>query len=285
MAESASQSALRETWNAAAPGWAKWEQRFFDRAFAAATESMMDIAGIGPGMRVLDLACGAGSQSVRAAGRVGPEGSVVACDISATMLEHVRQIAADAGVQNLETHESAAEDLRLPSESFDASICRMGLMLFPSPSEALRAVRGTLRPGARFAALVFTTPAGNPALAQPMAILLRHAGKAPPGPGQPGLFALGAEGLLPRMLADSGFEGVRIESVGVPFKLPNAADAVALLQEAAGAYRAVAADLADNERARAWDEVHAYLKRFEAGSDGGFESAFEVLIGSGARPN
>ena len=285
MAESKSVSALRDTWDAAAPGWAKWEQAFFDRAFADATETMMDMAGVDPGMRVLDLACGAGSQSIQAARRVGPEGSVVACDISATMLEHVRRNAADAGVQNLETHESAAEDLRLPAESFDASICRMGLMLFPSPAEALRAVREALRPGARFAALVFTTPAGNPALAQPMAILLRHAGKAPPGPGQPGLFALGAEGVLARMLADSGFEDVRVEAVRVPFTLPSAGDFLALLQEAAGAYRAVVADLGDAERARAWEDVQACVEEFEAGADGGFASEFEVLIGSCARPN
>jgi ubiquinone/menaquinone biosynthesis C-methylase UbiE len=122
---------------------------------------LIDMAGIRPGMRVLDLACGAGSQSIQAAKRVGPNGTVVASDISASMLEHVRRNAALAGLQNIETLDCAAEDLEEPEACFDASICRLGLMLFPSPRKALQAVRRTLKPAARFSALVFMTPANT----------------------------------------------------------------------------------------------------------------------------
>ena len=115
------------------------------------------MAGVGPGTRVLDLACGAGSQSIQVAKRVGPSGTIVASDISGTMLEHVRQSADREGIQNIETLERSAEDLDEMQAPFDASICRLGLMLFPSPSEALRAIQRVLRPGGRFAALVFTT--------------------------------------------------------------------------------------------------------------------------------
>jgi ubiquinone/menaquinone biosynthesis C-methylase UbiE len=110
MADGTSKSELRRTWESAAPGWAKWEQVFSAGLFEA-TEALLDMAGIGPGMRVLDLACGAGDQTMRAAERVGPNGSVVASDISATMLEHVRRRAASAALPNIDTVESAAEDL------------------------------------------------------------------------------------------------------------------------------------------------------------------------------
>jgi ubiquinone/menaquinone biosynthesis C-methylase UbiE len=70
---------------------------------------LMDMAGIRLGMRVLDLACGAGSQTIQAAKRVGPNGSIVACDISAAMLDHVRENATTAGLQNIETLKCAAE--------------------------------------------------------------------------------------------------------------------------------------------------------------------------------
>jgi SAM-dependent methyltransferase len=204
-------------------------------------------------MRILDLACGAGSQTIQAARRVGPNGKVVASDISGTMLEHVRRNAAREGLQNIETLECAADELDITQAPFDASMCRMGLMLFPSPSKALEAVRLVLKPSARFAALVFTTPANNSFLAQPMAILLRHAGKSPPSPGQPGLFALGASGALESLMKDSGFVGVEMNTMRVRLALPSVSDALQLLQEGAGAYRAVVADLSDEAKAKAWE--------------------------------
>jgi|RhiMetdeSRZDD1v2_1073273.scaffolds.fasta_scaffold13127_8 ubiquinone/menaquinone biosynthesis C-methylase UbiE len=64
-------SELRQTWEKAAPGWAKWEH-IFSAGLSTATGTLLDAAGIRPGMRVLDLACGAGSQTIEAAKRVGP---------------------------------------------------------------------------------------------------------------------------------------------------------------------------------------------------------------------
>jgi ubiquinone/menaquinone biosynthesis C-methylase UbiE len=92
------------------------------------------------------------------------------------MLDHVRQRATAANLQNIETLESAAEDL-------DQRLPPLGLMLFPSPGGAVKALQRVLKPRARFAALVFTTPDNNPFLALTMAILLRCARKSPPKPG------------------------------------------------------------------------------------------------------
>ena len=281
MADSIMKSNLRNTWESAAPGWAKWEHVFATN-LSGATDTLIDMAGIRPGMRVLDLACGAGSQSIQAAMRVGASGEVVATDISGTMLEHVRQNAARAGLQNIETLECAADELDETLAPFDAAMCRLGLMLFPSPGEALESVRRALKPGARFAALVFTTPANNPFMAQPMAILLRHAGKSPPAPGQPGIFALGGDGVMERLMNDSGLGDVKTQHVRAQLVLPNASDALQLMQEAAGAYRAVVADLDGAARLRAWNEVYECLKQFDVGE--GFKTELELIIGSGAKP-
>ena len=97
-AETATKSELHSTWEKAAPGWAKWENDF-SAGLSAATDTLIDMAGIRTGMRVLDLACGAGNQTIQTARRVGPSGSIVACDISATMLDHVRQSAAAANLK------------------------------------------------------------------------------------------------------------------------------------------------------------------------------------------
>jgi len=280
MAGQTSKSELRTTWESAAPGWAKWEHEF-SAGLEEVTDVLFDMAGVGSGTRILDLACGAGSQSIQAVKRVGPSGTIVASDISGTMLEHVRQSAAREGIQNLETLEGAAEDLDDVQAPFDASICRLGLMLFPSPSEALRSVQRVLKPGTRFAALVFTTPANNPFMAQPMGILLRHASKQPPAPGQPGVFALGSDGVLETLLKDSGLADVKTKTIQAPLCLPSASDALEMMQQAFGAYRAVVADLGEAEKSKAWDEVLECLTQFE--SEDGFETEFEFIIGSGAK--
>ncbi len=280
MVDRASKSELRTTWDSAAPGWAKWEQQL-SAVLKEVTDTLIDSAGVGPGMRVLDVACGAGSQSIQTAKRVGPGGSIVASDISGIMLEHVRQSADREGIENLETLECSAGDLDQGQAPFDASICRLGLMLFPAPSDALQAIGRVLKPGARFAALVFSTPANNQYMAEPMRILLRHAGKQPPAPGQPGIFALGGDGVLETLLKESGLADLNTRTVQASLGLPSATIALEMMQQAFGAYRAVVADLDDAEKSEAWAEVLECLKRFEGNE--GFETEFEFIIGSGAK--
>jgi len=137
------------------------------------------------------------------------------------MLEHARRNAAKAGLQNIEFIESPAEDLQESLIPFDGSISRLGLMLFPFPRNALRAVLCLLKPDARFSALVFTTPNNNPFMAQPMAILLRNAGKSAPAPGQPGIFALGGDGILENLMKESGFTDVKSTKVRASLKLAS----------------------------------------------------------------
>ena len=271
---------LRATWESAASGWARWEE-VIAAGLADATDAMLDMAGIEIGMRVLDLACGAGSQSLRAAARVGQGGYVLASDISATMLTHVEERAKRCGFGNIETLECAAEDLPAMRQAFDAAICRLGLMLFPSPKQALKAVQSVLKPQARFAALVFTTPSNNPFMAQPMQLLLRHAGRNPPPAGKPGIFALGGPGALEGLLSDSGFSDIETRVLTSSFRLASAAEGIEMMQQAFGAYRAVVADLGSEARAAAWAEVGGCLKQFE-GADG-FRVDLEFVIGSGAK--
>ncbi|MGH8729637.1 MAG: class I SAM-dependent methyltransferase, partial [Burkholderiales bacterium] len=118
---------IRKQWESAAPGWARWEANMA-AWMEPATEAMLAMAGIDAGGQVLDLASGAGSQTLRAAQRVGAQGHVVASDIADTMLYHVRENARAAGLANVTTLAGAAEDIDLAAESFDAVICRLGLM-------------------------------------------------------------------------------------------------------------------------------------------------------------
>jgi SAM-dependent methyltransferase len=272
---------VRTQWEGAAPGWARWESTVATW-MEPATETMLAMAGVKAGAHVLDLACGAGSQTLRAAQRVGAQGHVTASDIADSMLHHVQENARAAGLTNVTTLTGAAEDLEVNRESFDAVICRLGLMLFINPGKALLAARRALRPSGKVAAVVFTTPTTNPFMAKPMQILLRHAGKPPPTPGQPGIFALGAPDVLTRLLADSGFVGVEQRTLVVPLRMPSAAQALAMMQEAFGAYRAVVSDSPETVRAAAWTEVAEMLKAFETKT--GFVAPSEVLVAAGVTP-
>ena len=282
MADSDITSEIRSAWESAAPGWAKWED-VFAAGLIDVTDTMLDMAGVDAGMQVLDLACGSGSQSLRAAERVGPSGRVVASDISATMLAHVQESAMRAGLSIIETLECAAEDLPARQDAYDAAICRLGLMLFSAPKQALDVVHIVLKPRARFAGLVFTTPANNAFMSQPMQILLRHAGKEPPASGKPGIFALGGSGALEGLLASSGLSDVNSKIVRAPIRLASAAEALEMMQQAFGAYRAVVSDLSPEARSAAWSEVGECLGEFERGN--GFEVEVEFVISSGAKAN
>jgi SAM-dependent methyltransferase len=198
------------------------------------------------------------------------------------MLHRVQENARAAGLANITTLAGAAEDLDIPPESFDAVICRLGLMLFSAPGRALGAVRRALRPGGKLAVVVFSTPAANPFMARPMAVLLRHAGKAPPAPGQPGIFSLGAPGVLERLLGTAGFVGIAECTVAVPLRMPSVAQALAMMQAAFGAYRAVISDSPEPVREAAWAEVARTLGDFETAD--GFAAPAEVVIAAGVRP-
>jgi ubiquinone/menaquinone biosynthesis C-methylase UbiE len=281
MSDQVSTSELKATWESAAPGWAKWESEF-SSDLGEVTDHLLDMAGVVVGMDLLDIACGAGSQTIQAATRVGDTGHVLACDISNEMLSFLRSNAENTGLKNIETYLSPAEELSGTGRQFDAAISRFGLMLFASPSAALGGVREVLKPGGRFAALVFTTPDKNPFQSEPMQILLRHGNKPAPKPGQPGLFALGADGVLESLLNDSGLEDIKTKDVTAPIRFRTADDALAFLQEAAGAYRAVIADLDDAAKAAAWAEVRDCLTKFEGAN--GFEAVIDLRIGSGRQP-
>lgn len=271
---------VRSTWEQAAPGWARWQPEIA-AWMRPATDAMIAGAAVAVGGRVLDVASGAGAQTLAAARAVGSGGSVLATDIAEGMLERLLENARAAGYAHVTTKLGAAEELDLEPDHFDAAICQLGLMLFAEPRKALAAVKRALRPGGRFAAVVFTTPAANVYLAEPMTILRRHAGTPPPGPDRPGLFALGGPGVLRAMFEEAGFATVDERTVATPLELESAKQAFAMMQEAFGAYRAVVADSPPDVQAAAWREVAGALAAFET-SDG-FVAPSEVVVVSGAK--
>jgi SAM-dependent methyltransferase len=273
---------VRGQWETAAPGWAKWDEKFSSN-MGRVTELLLDRAGVSHGGRVIDLACGAGAMAFAAAQRVGPTGTAIASDIAQGMLDHVAREAGTLGVKNIEVLLGAAETLEVPERSLDAAVCRFGLMLFPDPDAAMTGLRRALRPGAGVAAAVFTRPQGNALFSSALSILMRHGGKQPPPPGQPGLYALGAPGLLEGVMIRSGYVDYGQEILNVPLKFGPPIEVLTMIQEAYGAYRAMIADRTPEEQEAAWAEVLASIETHDAGD--GVRSNAEVLIGWARTPD
>lgn len=272
----------RAQWENAAEAWDRWAP-LLNHWLGAATQAMLDAAHIGMGSRVLDIAAGAGDQTIAAARRAGSTGYVLATDISPTILRYATAAAEKEGLSNVETRELDGEhhDL-LPGRSFDAAISRVGLIYFPDQQRALAGIRHALKPDGRFAAVVYSTPEKNPFFALPVGIIRRRAQLPPPLPGQPGPFSLGGEGVLAKTLEQAGFRDVEVRKVESPVCLPTAAECVRFERESFGALLQMMSGMDEGERAAAWSEIESTLAQFES-TERGFVGPCEMLVGSGAR--
>ena len=269
----------RAQWQEAAEAWQRWGPVIEDW-LGVATERMLDVAGVGPGSRVLDVAAGAGGQSLAAARRVGPIGHVLATDIAPAILEYAAKAADDAGLSNLRTRELDGERLAVDG-AYDAVISRVGLIYFPDQQAALAGMRAALRPGGRISAVVYSTAERNGFFSVPVGIIRRRAQLPPPAPGQPGPFSLGAPGVAESALVEAGFRDVAVETVPSPLRMKSAADCVAFERESFGALHQMLSGLPEPDRDAAWAEIAEALAEFD-GPDG-FVGPCEMLVVSGTR--
>lgn len=270
-----------DQWNTAAGAWHRWGT-LLSRWLGPATDTMLDMAGVSQGSRVLDVAAGAGEQSLAAARRVGPLGHVLATDISPVILEYAAGAARLAGLDNVATHAIDGERLdELDAGPFDAVISRVGLIYFPDQQKALRGMRAKLRDGGKVAAMVYSTPECNGFFSIPVSIIRRRAQLPAPLAGQPGPFSLGQPAVLGKALADAGFSDVRIEKVEAPVRLASAAECLQFEQESFGALHQMLGGLPDTEKDAAWEEIEQALEAFENGQQ--FVGPCEMLIAVGTR--
>ena len=272
----------RIPWEAAAEAWYRWGPAI-ESWLGAATEKMLDDVHLEPGCRVIDIAAGAGGQTLAAARRVGPAGRVLATDISPAILRYAAEAAKRAGLGNVETLEADGEDLSaVPAATQDAAISRVGLIYFPDQHRALNQICRTLRPGARLSSVVYSTADRNGFFSVPVGIIRRIAGLPAPAPGLPGPFSLGSPGVAEGLYAAAGLIDVTVTAIASPVRMANAKDCVQFEKESFGALQQMLAGVETAQRAAAWNEVAEALGQFE-GPDG-FVGPCEMLVVSGTRP-
>lgn len=273
-------TAMRTQWDKAAPGWNAHAPQI--RAWLRqATDAMLDMAGVAQGARVLDVAAGAGDQTLDIAARVGPSGQVLATDLSAGILEYASANAAAAGHANVVTRVADGESLPGEDASFDAAVCRLGLMFFPDPLRGLQEMRRVLRPGGGVCTVVFSNPAANPCIGMLLSTAFRHAGVPPRDPYAPGgLLSLGKPGLIDKLFQDAGFAHVATTKLDAPFRLPSARAYLDFVRSSASPIQQILSRLEPAADA-AWAEMEERLGVYQ-GADG-WVGPNELLLTAGRR--
>ena len=269
------------TWTSpeAAVAW----HRLADRRvslWSSISERMLDLAAVGVGSRVLDVAAGTGDDTLLAARRVGRNGHVLATDLSPHMLEIAATLVRDAGLTNVVTRVMDASRMDLPADSFDAVVSRNGLMFISDLHSALAGMWRALRPGGKIAALVFSSEERNQVVAIAQEIVRRIGGMPRRVASEPGWFALGSPGALEAALGAGGFKDVAVEPVVSVRRAASVEDVVRTLQDNPVLSEPLSR-LSQAQREQASREMVEALRQF-VGPDG-FQASGESLLTVGTK--
>ena len=255
----------RVAWDESAAGWKKWWPSF-ERAAQVVNDRLVHLAQVKPGNRVLDIATGNGEPAVTAARAAGKAGRVVAVDQSPGMLAIARERAAQLGIGNIDFVESDAESLKLDKHSFDAGVCRWGLMFMPDLNNTVRTIHRALKPGARFATAVWNTGEKVPMIFLAAETVRNIAGLKPPPPDALLPTRLADTSILKSALEGAGFSEIVIEPMIVTFEFDSLEKFVDFRSELGGA-AAMMAKLTSDQRAQVKAALSEAVKKFQ-GSDG-----------------
>jgi SAM-dependent methyltransferase len=206
-------------WEGVSVAAERYERDLVPALFEPWAGVLLDIAGVGPGDRVLDVACGTGVVARGAARRVRPGGHVCALDVNEDMLAIARRATAD-----IEWRQADASRTGLLDASFDAAFCQQGLQFFPARLGAVREVHRVLAPGGRAVIATWCAADDGDAGYAPIAeALQRH---RPDDPDPTGfiaaIFGLSDGTEVARLAEAAGFDDVSVERRTGTVRFPSA---------------------------------------------------------------
>jgi ubiquinone/menaquinone biosynthesis C-methylase UbiE len=243
-------------------GWDKAAahyERSWQRQLEPAQREVIALAGIVPGDRVLDIACGTGLVTFAAAEAVGAGGTVVGVDVSDEMVKLARARAQIQGDDCVRFERMDAGELTLPTASFDVALCALGLMYVPDASAAVREMARVLVPGGRAVAAVW----GNRSRCG-WADIFPIVDARVRSEVCPLFFSLGTADRLSAVFREAGLTGVRAEKIDTRLEWASG-DAACHAAFVGGPVALAYSRFDDNTR----HAVHReYLESIEAWRDG-----------------
>jgi ubiquinone/menaquinone biosynthesis C-methylase UbiE len=269
--------AERQKWDNVANGWKKWWSTT-ERGAGQLSKRLIELAEIKPGSKVLDIATGIGEPAITAANQIGETGHILATDISPQMLSIAKQRAISLGLQNvIEFKEGDTETIDLPPSTFDAALCRAGLMFLPDLKTGLSNIYRSLIEGGRFAAAVWASPDKVPFISEVMNTIMKETNSQPLPPGTPGPFSLSDENSLKNSFITSGFKDPIIEKMNVSFDFESADDFTTFVLETAAPAQTMLANQTSERRGEILGAITEVAKKY-ADSTGRVKIDNEAII-------
>ena len=271
-----------QNWSSVARHWGELTA-WVDYQLAPATDWMIEAVALQPGERVLELAGGPGTLSVRAAGAVGPDGHVIYSDFAAPMVGVARHRLAAEGDTPVECRVIDAEAIDLPDGAVDAVLCRMGYMLMADPALALSESARVLAPSGRLALSVWSDAEENPGAALPAKTIRNHLDAPPPPPDAPGQWSLAGAVRLRRLLEDAGLDSIRVERLDKILEYRSFEHWFETAVRLAGPVRTMLAGLEPSDRAAIEQNLRDAAKPYEQ-EGGGLSIPERMVVASARRP-
>ena len=251
----------RQRWDSVAEGWKEWWQTV-EVAAQKVSDRLVELAEIKCGQKVLDIATGIGEPAITAARKLAGSGNnidgtgyVLATDVSTPMLAIAKQRAVELGLQDIiEFKEVDAEMLELES-SFDAVLCRWGLMFMPNLNNTLIGILRALVPGGRLACAVWAEASKVPFISFPLQIVMHELNVPPPPLGTPGPFALSDIHILQDTLSKARFTNIQYERLNVTFEFPRVEDYINYTKDIASAIKIMLSKESAERQEEVWNIV------------------------------
>jgi ubiquinone/menaquinone biosynthesis C-methylase UbiE len=221
-----------------------YERHLVPSIFAPWAEEVVEVAGVRPGQRVLDIACGTGVVARTAARRPGSGGNVTGLDLSAPMLDVARSAAAAEGA-TIGWREGSALQLPFADQAFDIAFCQQGLQFFPDRPAAMREMYRVLAPGGKLVLSAWREIELSPGFAVLAQALTSHVSPEAGALLKSGPFGLSTTEELRDLIAGAGFEAISIRGAAKVLRYPSS-DEFVLRYAAGSALAAAVANLGDD---------------------------------------
>lgn len=197
-----------EYWSTKGLSWIE-NEAVQDGLLAPVTDLLCELTGFTQGERVLDIGCGTGAHALAVADRVGPDGAVLALDVSKPFLERTEARAKEANLP-IKTMHGDAQIAKFPG-SFDVVTSRFGVMFFQDPAAAFANIAKAIKPGGRLVFAAWAPVSINPFWRLPTAVASARLGSLPPTPDHaPGPMGLADVDYVADQLAKAGLDDASV---------------------------------------------------------------------------
>jgi ubiquinone/menaquinone biosynthesis C-methylase UbiE len=220
----------RQSWNKFSPGWSKWD-----------TLLMASLAALGEEMlksvpqrvnRLLDVATGTGEPALSYA-KENPESRVTGVDLSEGMVRIARAHAASKNITNYEVDVADASQLNVDDDTYDAITCRLGIMFFPDPGQAIQELKRVLKTGGTLCLTVWGPPQKNEWLTIAGGTVKKMLELPTPPKESPGVFRFSEQGELLQLMKESGGLSVEEREVRGEMKYESAEQYLEMMMDIA----------------------------------------------------